>query len=151
MIATAASTTTIRYANDADMARVIEMGCRFINSTPYRAHLTPSPAHMERLYQMLMLNDGGVLLAERDGQIVGMLGYMIYEHPMSGERGAVEFFWWVEPDARGDGMRLLRRAERDARDRGALRLQMIAPTDQVASVYQRLGYTFVESAYQKVL
>ncbi len=38
-----------------------------------------------------------------------------------------------------------------ARQSGAKNTQMIAPNDKVAHVYQRLGFGFVESTYQRPL
>jgi GNAT superfamily N-acetyltransferase len=62
-----------------------------------------------------------------------------------------EVFWWVEPEHRGEGVKLLREAEKRAKHAGAQTMQMIAPTDKVAGLYQRFGYEFVEAAYQKSL
>jgi histone acetyltransferase (RNA polymerase elongator complex component) len=59
--------------------------------------------------------------------------------------------WWVEPEHRGAGVRLVREAEKRAKEAGAQRIQMIAPTKQVGAIYERLGYAFIESAYGKRL
>jgi RimJ/RimL family protein N-acetyltransferase len=59
-----------------------------------------------------------MLAAERGGKIVGMLGYSIYDHFIGGEKSAVEVFWWVEPEHRGDGLRLLDRLETIMRAQG---------------------------------
>jgi GNAT superfamily N-acetyltransferase len=59
--------------------------------------------------------------------------------------------WWVEPEHRGDGLRLLREAESRAKLANAKYMQMIAPTEAVETVYKRLGYQYVESTYQRAL
>jgi GNAT superfamily N-acetyltransferase len=59
--------------------------------------------------------------------------------------------WWVEPGHRGIGVRLYYALERWARARGAVALQMIAPTEAVAAIYRRLGYGAIETIYQKRL
>jgi GNAT superfamily N-acetyltransferase len=98
-----------------------------------------------------LLAKGEILVSERAGAITGMLGYLLYDHFISGERIAGEVFWWVEPEARGDGLRLMREAEKRAKERGAKRFQFIAPTPQLEHVYRRLEYSWVESTFQKSL
>ena len=48
-----------------------------------------------------------------DGAIVGMLGFIIHDHFISGEKVAGEVFWWMEPEHRGDGLKLLDETKRD--------------------------------------
>jgi GNAT superfamily N-acetyltransferase len=140
----------IRLAAEPDIPRLVEMGRRFREETGYRAHIAENPAKMAQLAAQLAAN-GGLLVSERDGRLVGMLGYILFDHFLSGEMVAGEVFWWVEPEHRGAGVRLLIEAERRARAAGASRMQMIAPTDKVGQFYQRVGYEYVESAYQKNL
>ena len=40
-----------------------------------------------------------------------MIGLLLFENPITGEPTVSELFWWVEPEARGSGVRLLKRAE----------------------------------------
>ena len=81
-------------------------------------------------------------LAEQDGQAIGMFGVFCFTHPITGEHGASELCWWVEPEARGSsaGVRLLRAGEAWARNRRAAWLEMIAPSERVAEFYGRIGY-----------
>ena len=99
----------------------------------------------------LLISQNGLLIAERDGVIVGMLGFIIHAHFISGEKIAGEVFWWTEPEHRGDGMRLLKEMERRAREAGCKYMQMVSPTEKVAKFYERLGYEFMESTYQREL
>ncbi len=140
----------IRTATENDLPRLVEMGLRFRDQTSYSEHLGRNPQKMGELAAQLM-EAGGVLVSERDGQVVGMIGYVLFPHFISGEMTASEAFWWVEPEHRGDGIKLLREAEKRAKQAGALRMQMIAPNDKVAQLYERFGYAFVESAYQRNL
>jgi GNAT superfamily N-acetyltransferase len=140
----------IRLACESDVPRLVEMGRRFRNETGYNKHLAENPAKMAELASQLAAA-GGVLVSERAGQIVGMIGIFLFPHFLSGELVAGEVFWWVEPEHRGEGIKLLREAEKQARERGAVKLQMIAPNPKVAALYERLGYEFVESAYQRTL
>jgi GNAT superfamily N-acetyltransferase len=81
--------------------------------------------------------------------MVGMIGVHIFNHPMSGEKIGCEAFWWVEPEARGGGLGLLKRGEAWLKAMGAKRIQMIAPNERVARLYRRRGYSKTEEHYQK--
>jgi GNAT superfamily N-acetyltransferase len=140
----------IRLASEADIPRLVEMGVRFRRETEYAQHFDENPEQMARLLQQLIAGDG-VLVSEREGRLVGMIGYVLFPHFLSAEMTAGEVFWWTEPEHRGIGIRLLREAERRAKQAGAQRFQMIAPNEQVASMYRRLGYGFVEATYQRYL
>lgn len=140
----------IRAATSSDVPRCVAMGRRFRAETGYARHLAENPEKMAELAAQLA-QAGCLLVSERDGELVGMLGFVVYPHFISGETTAGEVFWWVEPEHRGEGVKLLREAERCARTAGAAKMQMIAPTDRVATLYQRLGYEFVEASYQRAL
>src|SRR6266481_8606542 len=140
----------IREANEQDIPRLVEMGMHFHNGSPYREHIKENPQQMRNLAEQLVLNRG-LLLSERAGKICGMFGYFVYPHFLSGEIVAGEVFWWVEPEHRGEGVKLLKEAERRAKSAGAARMQMIAPDDRLGTLYKRLGYSFVEASYQKTI
>jgi GNAT superfamily N-acetyltransferase len=105
---------------------------------------------MARLGRHLLGVDG-LLLSERNGQIIGMLGFIIHDHFISGEKVAGEVFWWVEPEYRGGGLRLLREMEKRARAAGCKCMHMISPDPRVDNLYRCLGYEYVEATYQKAL
>ena len=144
---------TVRPATDADVPFIVEMGLQFIGSTVYRSFLTPSVRHIEDLVTRLIADDRGVVfvLEMRGGDVVGMLGAMLAEHFITGLPTATELFWWADPSARGHGIRLLRAFEQWARSRGATVAQMVAPTADVAAIYERVGYVEMERAYQRSL
>jgi GNAT superfamily N-acetyltransferase len=140
----------IRRAVDDDLDRLVEMGLRFHTETSYRDHVKANPQQMRTLAKQLA-DLGGLLVSTRSEKVVGMIGYVLFPHFLSCEMVAGEVFWWVEPEHRGEGIKLLREAEKRAKSAGAVKMQMIAPDGQVANIYQRLGYEFVESAYQRNL
>ena len=141
---------TIRLATEADVPRLVEMGLRFRSETTYSKYLAENPDRMAELARQLIARDG-VLVLDREGVTVGMFGYFIHSHFISGEMFAGEVFWWVEPEFRGDGLKLIEEAKRRARLAGAKKLQMIAPNKRVARLYGRLGYEWVESTHQIAL
>ncbi len=129
---------------------MVEMGRRFRKESSYCDFLADNPERMAKLARELLSKDG-LLLSENDGGITGMFGYVVYDHFISGEKTAGEVFWWVDPENRGEGIDLLREAERRARSVGAKHMQMIAPTRRVEGLYRHLKYTYVETTYQKAL
>lgn len=144
----------IRHAARKDIPRLVEMGLRFVDESSYRGRLEANAVQMMRLMDWLIDDDDGLLLvSEREGKIVGMLGAFIYTQPISGERIAGEAFWWMEPEHRkgGDGLKLARTLEDWGRSRGAERATLIAPTEDVGRVCAGLGYGRLETHYQKDL
>lgn len=141
-----------RNANADDIPHLVSMALRFIENSEYHKRFAKNPASIESLISRLIEGNEGLLrISERNGVITGMIGACAYLHPWSGEWIAGELFWWVEPQHRGHGIRLLRQAEQWADDKGCVRFQMIAPNDRVASVYKALGYSKLEECYQKDL
>ena len=140
----------IRLATKEDIPRLVEMGQRFRAHSTYSQYLADNPEQMAKLGQQLIDVDG-LLISERDGKIIGMMGFILHNHFLSGEKVAGEVFWWMEPEYRGDGLRLLHEAERRSKAAGAKYMHMIAPTEQVETIYKRLGYQYVEATYQKSL
>lgn len=149
---------TIRDAVIADVPRLVEMGQRFLATSPYRGQIAENPAQFGIVATRCITDpDGTMLVAEMGGIVVGMIALFVFAHPLSAQRTAGELCWWVEPEARGAGVRLMKAAEVWARAHGAETLQMIAPMESdeakppVATVYERAGYRLAELAYVKVL
>lgn len=143
---------TIREAVTADIPRLVEMGLQFIRESRYQAFVRENPAQIAVLASALI--DGRehtMLVAERDGRIVGMLGLHTSPHVISGDRVAGEVVFWVDPSAKGVGIRLMHAAERWAANHGAIAIQMVSPTEKTDTLYERCGYAAVERAFQKTL
>lgn len=146
----------IRDATSEDIPRLVAMGERFLTETVYRDRgVGVNAAAMTRTV-LLLLNSptGAVFVAEDAGALVAMIGLLLFENPITGELTASELFWWVEPEHRGRGgygVRLLKRGEQWARTTGAHKIHMIAPTQAVGELYRRLGYDYLETAYQKAI
>ncbi len=141
----------IRAATLEDVPRIVEMGQRF-RELIYRDLLADNPVQMRAISERLISGDDSVILVvEKFDRVIGMIGMMLFDHFLSAERVAGEVAWWIEPEDRGDGLRLLLAAETWARDNGAQKIQMIAPNERVGKLYRRLGYMPIETAYQKAL
>lgn len=150
MSTTAVATTTIRAATHDDVDAMVAMGRQFL-ATEYPGRLMDNPEQLARLTHQLIDGDSSVVLVAEREAVIGMIACVAYAHPMSGELTAAEMFWWVDPAHRGCGLRLFRAAERWAREQGAQMFQMIAPSPEVERLYQRLGFTKIETIYHRSL
>lgn len=145
----AATIASVRRARPDDLARIVHMGLTFLGSV-YAGSLPdpPDPDAMARTAAgMLDADDKALFVLEVNGAVRGMLGMFLFVHPFTGARTATELFWWVDPAHRGAGLRLLKAGQQWAREVGAGSLLMIAPGDDVARFYERLGYLKVETTY----
>lgn len=139
----------IRQAELADIPRIVEMGQRFRNEI-YRDLLADNPVQMRAFAERLVSNsDSVILVSEHNARVVGMIGMMGFDHMLSAERIAGEVAWWVDPESRGEGRRLVLSAEEWAIENGAVKVQMVAPNLRVGNVYRRMGYAQMEIGYQK--
>lgn len=148
------ATPHLREAVAADVPRLQAMFAQFVDSTQYAKYVGNDPAYSSGLLERLIANDdGAIFVAEREGLVIGMLGLLVFQHPMSGRRVATEAFWWLDPNHRGYGVYLLRRGERWAKRQGAQTLSLMAPADKprVAEIYEAIGYERVEITFQKDL
>lgn len=144
----------IREATPADIPRIVEMGSRSLLEGPYKDQVADRPEESAKLALRVMESQQGtVLVAEENGTLVGLLGFVIFPHYFSGESTAGELMWYVEPEYRRSftALALLRKAESMARGAGAKRMQFTAPTTAVGDAYKALGYKAIEVSYQKEL
>ena len=144
-------TTPVRAATEDDIDALVGMAMRF-QQDMFSAHLFATPESFRALATTLIASPiSEVFVDERGGVLVGMLGVSLYHQSMSRELIGSELCWWVEPEARGGlgGIRLLRHAEQWARLQGAVAFQMGAPTPAIGEFYERIGYTRIETIYQK--
>lgn len=129
------------------------MGLRFIDETSYAGKIGKDRETIRDLLTRLMSSAHAMLAVScgHDGTLNGMIGAFVFYHPISGEKVAGEMFWWMEPEARGQGVRLYRYMEQWAKAMGAVKLQMVAPTAKVGDFYRRLGFYEVETTFQRDL
>ena len=143
---------TIRQAKPEDQDRLVEMALRFLSSTRYGVFIRGVTVESMQAFVDLVRQAGVIFVAETEAGLVGMLGILIIQHPMSGLLEAGEVAWWIEPEHRSGmlGYHLLRAAEDWTRQKGVGCLKMVAPADSTTGTfYERMGYSAVETTYQK--
>lgn len=146
----------VRRLRDEDVTAVQRMAARFLSPEgPYGDRFHADPERIAALVGLLMDADHARagFIAEQNGTPVGMFGVFCLTHPITGDEMASELCWWVEPEMRGSsvGLTLLRAAESWAREQGAALLEMIAPSERVAALYERLGFERTDVHYLKRL
>lgn len=145
----------IRAAEEKDIPRIVELGSQSLAEGPYKDLLADKPEVTGNLAaRLLNLDTAKILVAEDDGVIVGVFAFVVFPHYFSGETVAGEVIWYVQPESRrgSNALELLWAAERQAYELGAKKMQLTAPTDEIAAMYGMLrGYVKVETAFQRNL
>jgi GNAT superfamily N-acetyltransferase len=146
---------SIREALPSDIARIVELGSRSLIEGPYKDQLADRPDVTTALAQKLVeMGNAKILVSETPDGIVGLFAFIVFAHYYSGETVAGEMIWYVIPEARKSNiaLELLWAAERLAHELGAKKMQLTAPTDEIAGMYQKLrGYRKVETAFQRAI
>jgi len=135
--------SSIRNATAADLDALVRLlGVLFSIEADFRA----DPARQRRgLEQMLEDPERrAVLVAERDGAVIGMATAQLVISTAEGAPSAVVEDVVIEAAerGRGAGRALLEAIEAWARSRGATRMQLLADRENVAALrfYERMGW-----------
>lgn len=148
--------TQIRKATLGDLPAIVGMSERFYATTSYAGFADFCPESVSNLASML-IETGVFLVAESDGEVVGMVGLAVAPFMFNNaHKAAYEVVWWVNPEARGGGIAvsLLRAIEPACREIGCDVIQMVHLANsppQASALYERCGYRHTESSYTKVL
>ena len=144
----------IRKATLADVPVIVSMAANFYESTSYCDWADFNPDTVTTLATNLTENHV-MLLAEDEGQVVGMVGLFVAPFMFNrAHTAAYEVVWWVNPDAQGNGAgkALLAAIEPACAERGCSAIQMVhlsTSPPQAAALYERLGYVHSETSYTK--
>lgn len=142
----------IRRAEVGDTEAAIEQGKRFAQvAHPEMEYCADSM----RVLMEQLITDGTLLVAEKEGAIVGGIGGIAapYFHNRN-YKMLIEQFWWVHQEERGSlGIRLLTAFEARAKEIGCTDVYMIAlehvDVQRVERIYLKLGYRAAERGYRK--
>ena len=142
----------IRQATTADLPKLEELAIQFYGMSKFLTGF--NIAAFTGSWEYLLASGMGVIfLSEVEGEIRGALGAMAHPDVNSGRMIASEFFWFMHPNYRGGGMRLLQAYEDWAKERGCTEVRMVHLMDLGASslkrIYERRGYEAAEIHYRK--
>lgn len=147
----------IRPARPEDAPVIAALGAQFHAEAGWADIVDYVAADCEKSLAHLIAADDGILIVlERDGEIAGFAGgmaspiYFNFAH-----KTGQEFFYWIRPGMRGDGLRLLEALEDEARAIGCkswvmISLDKVSP-EQTGRLYERRGYRASEHTYIKRL
>lgn len=143
----------IRPALYEDIPQLVELGAVMHQESRYRALPYSSSKVFALLASMIEKDSGLLIVAERNGQIVGGFCGLVVEHWFSTSRIATDFALFIHPDHRG-GMtaaRLLKAFVAWAREQGAeiitAGITTGVHTDDTTRLYQSLGFEPVGIAF----
>lgn len=137
----------IRDAGVDDIPAIMEMGKAFADDAGVTAAVGWCDESVRHLLKVMIESPDGILLV--DDKVTGMIGGVVHAHPFNQQcRVFVEMFW---RSYGGQGVRLLKAAEKAAATRGATRCVMIAMQGMQSATkfYERAGYTPLEQQFVK--
>lgn len=146
-------TETIRDAVKTDIPRIVELGTRFWSEGYKGQEEIDQDIAFKFAENMLANPNGKIIVAEKDGEVVGLIGFIVFRHFWTNVLTGQELFWYCLPEHRPGGiaMRLMWEAERVARELGVVDMVFTAPSEAVGQIYKRFGYKFLEIGCQKRL
>lgn len=151
----------IRQAIRADAQVMIEMGRALAMESPKYREMAFDEAKLmalgERINSAMMADNACSFVAERSGEVVGMMIVALAERFFGGDLYVTDITLYVKPEHRG-GMafaRLVIAAETWARERGirdaAFGVSTEIDAQRTVHAYQRLGYTLSGYTLTKTL
>lgn len=143
----------IRVAKKEDFDAILDLSEVFWTHTEYEE---PFEREHTRAYVEMAYQHGLLAVVETMGEIVGFAAGI--KAPLMGNSSVfagTELAYWVNPEYRGCGVRLLKFIEDLARLAGVkywcmVSLQSCDP-DNANSIYERMGYHLTEMTYLKVV
>lgn len=92
------------------------------------------------------------LCAEVDGEIAGLIAGIPSAILFSKEVAMQELVWYVKPEKRNCGLRLLREFEKRTHALGIFQVMMVGMSgDQILNLYPRFGYVEIQKTFMKRL
>lgn len=111
--------------------------------------------HVAAFLRATMANpDGLVAVMQTDSAMfAGMFVALLHRNLLTGAPSMGEILFYIDPESRGHGRKLLDYAEDWARERGCKRATLchLETTPRLEIAYRRWGYKPLERSYQKEL
>lgn len=141
----------IREARIDEVRKVTEFMKQFEQHTGF---VKVDVEHATKQYERFIANKiGAVIILEDDntGELYGGMGVIALPDIHCGIMTAVETFWFVSPEHRGQGLKLLKAFEDWSKEKNCKRLALIHLADSypeiLEKVYKRKKYQLVEKHY----
>ena len=145
----------VRPAKRRDWPAIAALGAEFWGQLDY-----PEPYDIKSIIRLLLrLEESGILLLAEDGGLpFGFIALSVSNLAFAEAKQATEVAFYVQPEHRTAGLRLIREAEAEAQRQGVRYFHMISLAcmdqegrDRAGDLYIRRGYVLVERFYRKEL
>jgi GNAT superfamily N-acetyltransferase len=151
------NTIIVREAVEADLPVYVQLSADFHAASPMHKVSPFEPKGFEEFVRAAIENpDICILLAELNGEAVGITAGIIYPLYFSpSHKVSQELWWWLTPAARGSGVgnKMFKHLQLWSKERGAKTIFMIALEDERAEkmekVYCRAGFEPMERTFMK--
>lgn len=145
----------IRIATNEELDVIAQLGPKFWSESNLPGGFKPD-VFVDNWKKIIARDQGCIIFNQDDGGgINGAIGLLVYQDINDGELVMQEAFWFVSPESRGFGIRLLKKAEEIAKMINVKRFVMTHLlnnyADQLARLYPRLGFKALEINYIKHL
>jgi len=145
----------IRIATDNELHGIAQLGPKFWSESKLPGDFKPD-VFVENWKKIIAKDQGCIIFNQDDkGGINGAIGLLVYQDINDGELVMQEAFWFVSPESRGFGLRLLKKAEEIAKMINVRRFVMThllnGYADQLSRLYPRMGFKALEINYIKHL
>tara|TARA_B110000305_G_scaffold47223_1_gene50413 strand:+ start:646 stop:1110 length:465 start_codon:yes stop_codon:yes gene_type:complete len=110
---------------------------------------------IENWFFTIESGNGKILALKKDDKFIGAIGLILSPSLEDGVMTCMEAFWYVDENHRGQGLKLLLKAQKLAKEMGAKRMMMMylenSMPEKVKNVYEKMGYQLVQTTYFKEL
>lgn len=144
----------IRHATPSDIPTIVELGHVMHLESRFKA-LPYASDKVARIFAQLLESKSFVMVAEKDGQIVGAMAAIVMELWFSTAKTAQDFGLFIHPNHRGGmlAVRLLKRYAEWAQAQGAHAVEMGINTgfkvEETGRLLGHLGFTQVATLHSK--
>jgi len=144
----------IRKATEEDQLDFLILAKKFLKESKYIFSFNQSKL-LENYLLAINHDDFLILLAEENGEVVGMLAAGITSPMFSDDKVATELAWFIDKEHRGSSMslRLIKEYEKWAKGNGCKYTSMmdLDQLNNLQRLYERQGYSLVEKTFIKEL
>lgn len=141
----------VKANNKSEIVAVVTVAANFSDESKYV--VVDIDITSNSYWSFIESGIGCIFLLKDQDKIVGGLGAIKYPDLHSGVLTAVETFWYVLPEYRGEGLKLLDAYEQWASDNNCGKMAMIHMVDSMPKalekLYTRRGYQLIEKHYVK--
>ena len=145
----------IRAATIDDINSIVPLLLEFWINSPFPEFIEPDAETLYETIVWLINNENGLLhVLEKKSKVVGVVGFIMQPSWFNNNHiTALELFWYVKPKYRGNGIRLLLHAKKEAQKLGANTIEMgaVPPYQLTENIYDRMGLKPTDRKYMGAL